>query len=259
VFNLITGSAYAINGDSAIAIPSIGVTVPGFTSSTLSLNVIQRAQTRFGRVGLQIPTSQASLAVSQTIDATNGLNLGSLLRATGTITLRQEVASAVGTLAQIACGSTPGIRLTVSPQPITTIVDVDLTISLGTILGNVPVARVQTGLGANPVGSTAPQFFNYENEFLPDVGTGSMRESATNPLGLAGLLDIQSTNVTLLGAIPVPIGTLLTSLNTIVLDPVLSTLDPAITGPVSTALGLSVGSADLGANDMTCSNVQLVN
>jgi uncharacterized membrane protein len=252
VFNLVTGAAYAANGESAIGIPNVGVTVPGFTSSTLSLEVIQRAQTKFGSVGLQIQTQQARLEALQSIGTP--MSLGGLLRVTGSVSLRQSVAGALGTLNAINCGTLPSISVGVSPQPVATSVVLNLTI---TLLG-LPVAKVDTTLSATPTGDSAGATFDYPTEFLPTVGTGTMVESPTNPLGLADLLQITGTNVTLLGAIGVPLGTLLSSLNTLVLDPVLETLDPAITGPISTALGLSIGSADIGANDMTCKNVKLV-
>jgi uncharacterized membrane protein len=252
-FNLLTGSAYAVNGTNTIAIPGVDLNLLNFANTSTSLEVIQKAQFITGPVGTSVSTQQATMALAQTIDTPP--TIAGLVRVTGSVTLRQTVAGSTGTLTDIFCGGSPGINVGVAPQPVAT--TAQLTLSIRTLLG-IEVARVNTGLSATPQGQSAGASFDYPTEFLPDVGTGSMVEAPTTPLGLQNLLKVTSADVTVLGILPLPLANLVNGLNLNVLSPLFSTLDQTITGPLSSALGLSIGAADVGAADMTCSSVRLV-
>lgn len=255
VFTLLTGSAYAINGSSAIAIPGLNLTVPNVLSSSINLNVVERPQAIFGHKGIFVDTQQATVGVTNQLLPNLGAGVG-LLKVSGTVTLRQSVAGARGTLNDILCGTAPGIVVGVTPQPVATTADLVLSI---TLLG-IEVARVNTGLSATPVGQSGGGTFGYKADFLPPVGQGTMVEAPTSPLGLANLLKVKNTDVTVLGSLGlgVTLAGLVSGLNTSVLNPLLANLDAQLTGPISTALGLSIGSADVGALDMTCNAVRLV-
>ena len=254
-FNLLTGSAYAVNGTSTIGIPAVELTLPNVGTTTTSVSVIERPRAVFGPEGTSITTQQADLKLAQTIDTSGGFLIGGLVRVTGSIELRQQVAGARGTLTDILCGTPPSISVGVNPQPVATTATLNL--SIRTLLG-IEVARVNVGLSATPQGQSAGANFDYPTEFLPDVGTGTMVEAPTTPLGLQNLLKVTNADVTLLGLLPLSLTNLVTGLNTNLLSPLFDTIDETITGPVAAALGLSVGAADIGALDMTCSSVRLV-
>ena len=254
-FNVLTGSAYAVNGTNTIGINALELNLPNVGQTTTSLSVIERPRAIFGPVGTSITTSQANVALTQSIDTPSGLLIGGLVRVTGSISVRQQVAGAQGTLTDIVCGGTPGISVGVAPQPVAT--TAALTLSIRTLLG-IEVARVTTNLSATPQGQSAGAAFDYPTEFLPDVGTGTMVEAPTTPLGLQNLLQLQNADVTVLGILPLSLTNLVNGLNTNLLSPLFDTIDETITGPVAAALGLSIGAADIGALDMTCSSVRLV-
>src|SRR5690606_38170790 len=135
----------------------------------------------------------------------------------------------------------------------------DLSIRALGLLGlpGIEVARVTTTLAAQPNGSSNGGSFDYPVEFMPPAGPGAMITAPAAPLGLADLLEIENSSVSVLGILPLPLGGLVSSLNNTILNPLLSTLDPLITGPISNALGLQLGGADIGALNMTCNNVKL--
>jgi uncharacterized membrane protein len=253
--NLLQGSAYAINGDSAISIPNMSLNVAGLANTDVTLNVIQRPQLICCTVGSTATTSQASVTVTPAVSTTAVLGgLLGLATITGTIPLTESVAGAVGTMSAITCGSPKSISVGVAPQPVSVTTGLDLTIK---VLG-LNVAKVTTSVTAQPNGTSNGGTFAYNSQFLPPVGTGTMLDAPSTSLGLSGLLSIGTTQVTVLG---LPIGLTLSALTSAIntaLGPILSALDTAVTGPVAHALGLELAGADIGALNMTCNNPLLV-
>jgi hypothetical protein len=84
-----------------------------------------------------------------------------------------------------------------------------------------------------------------------------MVQSPSTSLGLSGLTTVSAGNVTALGVIPLPVPGLVTALNG-VLNPLLASLDDLIVNQLNDLLGLNIGGADIGAENMTCSGIKLV-
>jgi uncharacterized membrane protein len=245
-FDLLEGSAYAINGTNAISIPNFNLGIPGLASTTLALHVTEAPRFVFGRVGAFRKTSQAKIELTPTISL-NLLGLG-IVGLTGTIPLTVSVAGAKGTLNAITCGASKSITVGVDPQPVGVVTGLHL--ALKTLILNVATVDVPLSYVAN--GHTESEGFGYTSQFLPPVGTGTLRETAPTSLGLAGGLNVGTAQVNLLGLpLGVSLGTLTTALNN-TLAPVLTQLDALVMGPLADALGLTLGGADLGALDMIC-------
>jgi uncharacterized membrane protein len=257
-FNLLTGSLFAINGDSAISIPAITLGIPNATTTTVSVNVIQSPQVRCGNVGASIKTSQVSVSLTTNVSKFNILGL---LSVSGSVTLTQDVAQSTGTLDAISCGTTKSISVGVTPHAVNTVLAPSLDIKA--LLGILPLARAATSLSVSPTGVSNGGTFLYPSQFLPPVGTGTMLAATTTPLGLNGLISLGPAELTLLGILPLgtTLGGIANAINSNLLtgaNGLLATLDTFVTGPLSKALGLDVGGADIGALSMTCQNPQLV-
>jgi uncharacterized membrane protein len=254
-FSLLTGSAEVINGESTISVPSLGVTVPGVTATSMSLDVTQPPVTVSGPVG----TSANVRQVAMTLDLALAPTTVSGLLITGTVTLDLEVAGGTGTLNDIDCGR-PGIGVGLAPRPVRSIVGLDLRVRANVpLLGSVAVANV-TGTGADVTtqGTSNGATFDHPTEFLPTVGTGTMVASNPTTLGIAGASNVTSGNVQVLGVSGGPAtGTIVAAVNTL-LGPLLTQLDAMVVNQLSTQLGLNIGGADIGAVDMSCRSVKLV-
>jgi len=254
-FSVLTGSAYAINGTSTLTVPSLGVTIPNVGSTSLALDVTERARIISGRMGMSGATRQASATIQVALNPTVVAGLTN----TGTMSLRVELAGGTGTLADIDCGR-PGIRVALAPRPVRSTSTIDLDVSAAIpFAGNVQVADV-TGTAADVTtqGSSNGAEFDYTTEFLPTVGTGTMVASNPTALGIANGSNVATGSVNLLG---VPLGptagAIVAATNTL-LNPILTDLDAFVVNQLSTQLGLNVGGADIGAVDMTCRSVKLV-
>ena len=75
LFQLITGSALLINGNNTLSLSNVGVTVPGVTSTALSLKVTELPQMYIGPVGGSVSTGQVELVVTPKLDLNVGLRL----------------------------------------------------------------------------------------------------------------------------------------------------------------------------------------
>jgi uncharacterized membrane protein len=257
-FNLLTGSLFAINGSSAISIPAVTLGIPNAASTTISVNVIQSPQATCGNVGASIKTSQVSVTMTTAVP---GFNILGLLTVSGSVSLTTAVAQSTGTLTAIDCGTTKSISVGVTPQAVSVTLAPNLDIKA--ILGILPIARAATSLSVSPTGVSNGGTFLYPNQFLPPVGTGTMLAASTSPLGLNGLITLGPTELTLLGVLPLgtTLGGIANAINTNLLSGasgLLAKLDTFVTGPLSKALGLDVGGADIGALSMTCQNPRLV-
>lgn len=109
VLDLVVGAAYAANGSSAIGIPGLAVQLPGLTSLTASLSVLDEPRLACGRVGTtKAQTGQVALSLDTSLDVNETVSqpllAGSLLVRTRTST-ELLLAKAEGTLSSIVCGN----------------------------------------------------------------------------------------------------------------------------------------------------------
>jgi len=254
-FSLLTGSAYAIDGTSTVNVPGAVLTIPNVGSTSLAFDVTERPRVITGRVGTSGSTRQAAATIQVALNPTvvAGLTIS------GTVSLRVELAGGTGTLADIDCGR-PGIRVSLAPRPVHSISTIDLDVRATIpLLGSRQVADVTgTGTDVTTQGTSNGAEFDYQSEFLPTVGTGTMVPANPTALGIAGASNVTTGNVTLLGIPAGPAaGAIVAATNTL-LNPILTQLDTFVVNQLSTQLGLNVGGADIGAVDMTCRSVKLV-
>ena len=59
MLDLVAGSAFLVNGGSALSIPDLGITVPGLAAVSASVAIIQRPQQACTGVG-EVPGARAS-------------------------------------------------------------------------------------------------------------------------------------------------------------------------------------------------------
>jgi uncharacterized membrane protein len=261
LFSLLTGSIFAIDGTSTLSIPDLTLALPGATS-TITLNVTERPRIMFGRVGASVTTQQASIGIDTTLNDF-GINVAGLAGVTvsGTIPMAITVAGATGTLTSIAC-QRPGIDVGLTPNPVSITAGIDLDISANVVLlGNVPIASATIAF-TTPVGVTGTSTgasFLYSSEFLPLVGTGTMKPAPTTSFTLPGPLTlVPGSSLTGLGVIPVPLPALATELNRTVIDPISTALSAVVANQLNSLLGLNISGADIGALDMLCNGARLV-
>jgi uncharacterized membrane protein len=257
-FDLLQGSIYAINGTNAISIPNLNLNIAGLAATSLTLHVTEAPRFVFGRVGANRTTSQARVDLTPTI-STNLPGLGllnTIIKLTASVPLSVSVAGAKGTLTAINCGASKSIQVGVDPQPVSVTAGITLDLKL---LSLVPVADANIpASGYQLNGHTDAENFAYTSQFLPPVGTGSLRATSPTSLGLAGALNVPQAQIHVLSLpLGVSLSALTGALNT-TLAGILGPLDTLLMGPLAHALGLTLGGADLGALDMLCGAPSLV-
>lgn len=263
LWSLLTGSVFAINGTHTLSIPAATLNVAG-ASTTVNLSLIERPRIKFGRVGASVFTQQASIGLTTTI-TNKAISIPGLtgVSVSGTIPLAVSLVGGTGTLTDINCGA-PSISVGLTPQPITITGSANLDVRANLIiLGNVPVATAilsSTDIsGVAVTGTSSGASFAYPSEFLPTVGTGTMKPAPTNTISLGASLAFTAGHVSLLNAVAIGSGTIATALNNLVLTPVLNAVNSAvISARLDALLGIDIGGGDLGAIDMTCAGVKLV-
>lgn len=262
VFGLITSGLFVANGTNAIAIPNLGVSIPGVTSLTATLSVTERPRIAFGPEGTQIHTAQVRLTIVPSIP----LDLDLVVARVAVIAklpITVEVGGAIGTLTNIDCASAPErVRIQLNGQAVNVNVGVDLDIILRVLL---PLAEITVdgvvALSPTTTAGTSP-WFSYASDFLPPVGTGSMVSVPPPDLGLgnalnAGKLQSLTVNVKLLGllGLPLPLGQILSPI-ALALNPVLGLLDTLLIQPLTRLLGIQLAGGDVGALDLICDDPQ---
>lgn len=240
LLQLITGSAEAANGSHALAITNTGLTVPGVSSTGISLTAIESLQTYVGPVGGSVTTSQVNLTVTPklNLDVTVGL---SLVHVTGDLPVKLTLAGATGTLKAASCS---GITVTVDPQALAGVAQV--TTLHVTTLGLVPILDMATtSLTPSVDGPASDVSFAYPSEFAPPPFS---KHVGSQPIGLGSLTGFTAGTVTVLGTLP--LGTTTSSIVSAViaaLPAVIGNVDSTVLTPLLTAMGLDIGGADVTA------------
>jgi uncharacterized membrane protein len=287
VLQMLTAAAFAVDGTHAITIPAAQVNIPGLGGVTIDLDVITPAQTVFGAsVGASVSNTQVNLTITPQIHVTTSQNvnacslrsvLGSLLSLNLTeiltcgvlnlgvvnklvsldlnasIPISLSAAGASATLTNIACTTPQSITLTPTLNPLTVNANVDMTFT-GTLLGNSlgNVLQVRASAGAKAQSTPAAQVFLNPSQFnVP-------RTVSSGPIGLAGLTNLTTSNVTLLNANLGPVLSVLGAAAVIPVNAALGLLDSTLISPLNHLLGLAIGGADLTALGMRCNQLQLV-
>lgn len=244
VLGLVTGSAQVINGTNTIDVPVTTVTIPGATSTSLKVKVIELPRTYIGPVGGSVTTSQVEVTVEQVLNVLNvpiaGIPLVSVASVTGTLPITVTAGSATGTLLRVECVPANGEVVSVDTHGATTAIG-----GSGNFLA-VKVAGIQVaGLNVNATSSVAGVngnllAFDYPADYLPTLASPTHVGGTT--------LNVQGTSV----SSSLSVGGL--SLNASVLTAALTgptgavtVLDKNVISPVLRALGVDVGGADVWA------------
>lgn len=261
VLGLVTGGAMVANGTNAVSIPNIGIAIPGVGSTSLSLKVIEGPQTYIGpdeTIFTDLPhatTGQVELTLTPVLNVSApvaGLDGATL---TGSLPVDFTAAGADANLTSITCPNpNGGERVSVDLKPLTTSVSAPLTLT-ASVLG-IPVSFNATTTGTAAL-DPPPTFldFAYPSEFYP---TAAAKRVGASPLGLGALL--ATTTTASLGSTG-PLGLLAGVVNPILatatplvgpavslaLTAVLSSLDTLVIKPLLDALGVSIGAADVTA------------
>jgi uncharacterized membrane protein len=238
LYDLLSATAFVANGTNFLSIPSFSA-MGGVVTGTLK--VIEKPVVACGPVGTTVDTSQIDLQLSVHLPATSVLGL---LNTDSTLTIRAQVGQATGTLSSITCkpGYPTGIDVGVTSALAQ--LSTSLHISVKTLL-NAAVATADTGSGGTVSGSSSTVSIQ-----VPSDSYGVPKETGSTP-SETQVSNITSGNVVLLSALPlgVTMSTLVSSINTNVIsakvNPLLVSLNGNVITPLSQALGIRLGGADV--------------
>lgn len=259
--NLLTGAAMVANGSNAVSVPSLGITLPGVTSLSGALTIIEALKPvcptkNASGAGSKATSTQVNLSMGGTLAALPSV-LGLASTSTG-LNLTASIAKAEGTLRDIACSEAPSLN---DPEGIT----VDVKTGLTTVNLSVPI-RLQGNLAVGlsiyaldiqlAVTSSMSPADNTESvEYrVPPLQYGDAKETVNGGVGLpTATVTVSSISAKLLGLpVTLPSATLnsiLSSVTSLIINPVINPLitniNNLLLGPVADTLGLKLGGADL--------------
>jgi hypothetical protein len=134
-----------------------------------------------------------------------------------------------------------------------------------TLSAALPIAGVTNVLSVNLTNVTVSAtssggtgVFGYPDQFMPSVGTGTTQRVGGGDLDLSSALGATVANSTLLGG-PFLQGQLINSFNTELVNAIAPAINTSAIPFIGSSLGLEIGGADVGANDLNCSGPILVN
>jgi uncharacterized membrane protein len=278
VLQLLTASAMVLekNGGHALSIPTATISIPGITSISASATVIEPPQFYFGPVGGSVSTAQVRLSINPVINIGAGsgstgctgalsgllgllscvLYLGGMavgVTLHGALPIDVTAAGATGTLSAVNC-ATPGITVGSTTQAVNLNAAASLSLDLS-LVGTpfLSAAQINIAAGAKTTPTNASTTFSYPSEFSPPANAKSVGSSS---LGLSGLLSGTAT-VSVLNVAFNTASSLIANLALPALNTLLSSLDSALILPLSQALDIKFGGADIAALGYTCNGLRL--
>lgn len=263
IFSLLTGSAMVANGTNAVSIPNIGVAIPNVGSVGLSLTVVEGPKTYIGpdqTVNGNVPhatTGQVQLTLTPALNIPLSIVGLAGVSVTGSLPVSLTAAGATANLTSITCPNPNGSeRVTVDLKPLTTTASGPLTVT-ASVLG-LPLTFAATTTATAPVLDPPAQYldFSYPGEFYP---TAASKRIGASPVGLGAVTTFATTAS--IGTPPIVPFLLTATVNALlatatpligpavsaVLPPVLTSLDTLVVKPLLDALGVSIGAADVTA------------
>lgn len=256
VLDLVAGAAFLSNGTNFLSLPGTTLTIPGLTSTTIRLSVIEVPQ-QGCTGGPDAHTAQITLEVTGKM---LNVDLG-VATADADVQFDLQLAQATGRITNVECGaSTPA-----DPS----VIDVDVASSL-TKLQLAPVIKVKTKpvllvpgidilrlrpqVGTVPPGTTGQPHIEITGpaSYLTPVSAGS--GVALSPLA------INMGDPELLGVLTLPLGSILTPVTNLILNPLISGLNSQLLTPLTDLLGINLAGADVFPVEPypTCDNPSLV-
>lgn len=264
LLELVEGTAFVMNGTNTISVPALDVGVPPLASVDLTLKVIEKPRFAFGkRVGESLQTSQVELGLTSyfDVDATPYVALPGA-RLSGSITLKPSAAgaSAYPTAIRCATGIAQSVTMGLDAIPLSATASESLTLAanIGLLGAKVDVLYVNVNNATvSTTSSAGTADFAYTSEFMPAVGTGTMKRIGGSTMNLAGALQATSTNTTVL-LLPLPQSTLLAGVNNTLNAALLPAIQNNLLPKVTKLLGLQLGGGDVGTLDMHCNALKLI-
>lgn len=247
----------------------LGATIPGLTSTQLSVVIGERPQgtswITVGEKGAFVRTAQTRIKLLVQLGGT-----GLLAGATIQVPIFIDIAYAEGRLSNITCGLTPANHsVTIATQPgilnawigdVTnfTAVNDTPTVNSAVLVNALGVARI-TGSAHVNVGNMSPQNLVFNaTEIANRTPKTAVTHDYTQSL-VSSLVGNLSLNVTLLG-LPDLLGLVTNQLKALVrtlLLPVTPALD-SLVFTVLTTLGIQLGEADVTVHGVRCNNAVVV-
>lgn len=283
VLDLVTGAAYAANGTSSLAVPSLSTQIPGLTSFITSLTVGDQPKLACGGKGTaRAQTGQVSLSVNGDLTDVNApislpLLGGGLIVHTATDT-DLMLAKAEGTLTDIVCGdatavtNAEGIDVEVRSSLLSTVstsAAITITGSLDLrqnipILGTIKIATITLNLTYNATQSTSQGTttgtisFRHPSDSYgtpKSYGSGIVLNSLSAPGAttggnvhiafLPGYGTSGNVSVSSVAGLSAVLNGLLTTAVNTVNSTVVTPLNSVVTPQLQKQLGIKVGGADL--------------
>ncbi|EMR12219.1 hypothetical protein MPL1_11388 [Methylophaga lonarensis MPL] len=264
LLDLLTTTALVANGGQALLLP-LDLTLPGIASISSQLTVTEPPQIAIGpplrdsNGEWRTRVQTAQIEMQTLIQGDINLNVAGLIGARATVDLALQLAVAQGSawLQQIQCsslqtnhavvtiGTQPGIadlRMTRASDSGATMGRIDVSAQV-LLLGQIPVARVDVGLGL-PLHHSGGVALVYGVD-LRDADALPMVQTASTDVGasLENLSGSLTTDVTLLGVLPVPLldQLIVDALLSQLLAPILVALAQTTVDPLLSVLGIDGG------------------
>lgn len=245
LFQLVTGSATAANGQNLISVPNVGIAVPNAGSVDMTLRVIEGPKTYIGAEGTgpHVTTGQIAVTLTAHLDV---LNLLGLVKVTGDVPVDLMAAGATGTLKEIDC---PSKDIVVTADP-TAVAASTKTTTLGVkTLANISLMDVNVTATRSAIDEPPSDLpFTYDSQFSPPNQYSQSAGSTT--VGLEALTNTTGTaaNVNALGLLTLGLnsGTVTTAVVDLV-DALIGDIDELVVTPLINALGIDIGAADVTA------------
>ncbi|WP_232676611.1 pilus assembly protein TadG-related protein [Nocardioides sp. R-C-SC26] len=236
LLDLVTGAAFIANGTNVVSVPGLGVDL-GITNLDISLHIGQKPILTCGPVGTRAEASQVRVVLSGRLV---NLDLG-LLSLTSPIRLEIKLAAAEGTITALEC--TPTSRR-VSVLAANGLLDIDIALQarlvlLPALFGGVTLLDVPIDVSTQRSSPDAVISLP-----VPDSGKGDVVETGQHTLGVPTL----AVDTSGLRALGLPLGQItdgiISPLLTLVLNPLIATLDRYLLSPLLDLLGVNVAGAD---------------
>lgn len=241
LLDLVSTSAFLANGTNALAIPNLTVGIPGISTVTATLKVIEGPKRGCG-ISNKVKTSQISLTLQAKLLDVNIL----LLAASTTLNITVNVAQAEAQLTNVLCDP-DGIDVSLATALSSVAVGLDVKLkSFGlTVAGlaaNIttaePAATKSVQIRIPPDSYTTPKSVG-SNAILPSIGASDLHVTLGSVS--AGVLS------GLVGAIVTPI-----------VNPLIANVNSLLLTPLTQLLGVKLGGADVYAvSKPTCSSPSL--
>jgi uncharacterized membrane protein len=261
IFTLVSGAAQVADGDHFINIPMLGVSIPGLSSLNLKLQVIEAPQIAIGPAKIAADGKGVTRVKTAQVRAQLDLNLINLSLLGITARLRLpiyiEAGSAEADLRSMSCGpldsqqtASVGVRSQALHARVADVGETDMK-DISTSVSETSPVNILNLIGVVRVNaSSVPYNSTQTTGTLNFVGPYPKTQSngGSTTLGLSTLLQnglALSTDVLGLGFLINPLLGGLTSTITSTLSGVFGALDSALLNPLLSALGLSLGGADV--------------